>query len=72
MKTFLILLITVLSSIVDAGICNCRLPIFPKILNGKPTNHQIPWLVSIKQSNDYQNLDTICTGIVLKERWVNI
>ena len=28
----------------EAGLCNCRLAVFPKIVNGRKSNFSIPWV----------------------------
>lgn len=76
MKSIIVALFAVLAVAIiqpaDANLCNCRLPVFPKIVNGRKSNFSIPWLVQIRASpvDNYNKMENICTGIILKENWI--
>lgn len=76
MKSTLIFMFAVLAysaiSQTEASLCNCRLPVFPKIVNGRKSNFSIPWLVQIRAGdiNSYSPFENICSGIILKENWI--
>lgn len=75
MKTTIAILFAVLACVAtqaDASLCNCRLPVFPKVVNGKNASVPIPWLVQIRSGDqyNYNKQKPICSGIILNEEWV--
>lgn len=76
MKSVIVFLFAVLAYAAiqptEANLCNCRLPVFPKIVNGRKSNFSIPWLVQIRASavDNYNKMENICSGIILKENWI--
>lgn len=74
MKSAIVFLFALLAYVAisqtEANLCNCRLPVFPKIVNGRKSNFSIPWLVQIRAGDNYGKMENICTGIIVKENWI--